>query len=278
MRKSVTRLVREHPVLAFAFLACLFGWSIFMAAFLGFASNPVNLPIGPVLAALVVASCQGSAERRAWGCRLRSWRGAPKWYLLAVLAPALLHLINVLINQVLGAPLPTGAQLAHWPEVPVTFVVMLVLVGIGEEGGWIAFAAPLVLRSHGILGAWVVLSAMRVVWHLPMMLSGDLSWVIGIVGNTAFTMVALQVFILSGGRWSLVAVWHASVNAFGGAFFFTMVSGQDEANLDLLLAGGYAVLAAAMYFAGGRRRRRTDIQDALATPGEKSAELASFSR
>ncbi len=276
MRKSVARLVREHPVLAFVLLACLFGWSIFIAAILGLASSPVNMPLGPVLAALVVVSCQGSTERRAWGRRLRSWRGAPRWYLLAVLAPALMHVLNVLINHVLGAPLPTGAQLAHWPDVPATFVVMLVLVGIGEEAGWIAFAAPLVLRSHGILGAWVVLSAMRIVWHLPMMLSGDLSWVTGVVGNAAFTMVAIQVFTLSGGRWSLVAVWHATLNAFGGSFFFAMVSGQDEANLDLLLVGGYAVLAAAMYLNG--RRRRTDIQVASATPRlqEESEDLAAW--
>jgi len=98
---------------------------------------------------------------------------------------------------------PTGAQLAHWPEVPVPFVIMLALVGIGEEAGWTAFAAPQMLRNHGILGGWVVLSAMRIVWHLPMMLSGDLSWVTGVVGNAAFTMLAIQVFTLSGGagRW-----------------------------------------------------------------------------
>ena len=37
---------------------------------------------------------------------------------------------------------------------PVTFVTMLVFVGIGEETGWMAFAAPILLRRHGLLVAW----------------------------------------------------------------------------------------------------------------------------
>ena len=45
-------------------------------------------------------------------------------------------------------PWPSSAT---GPTLPATFVVMLVMVGIGEEAGWTAFAAPLLLRRHGIL-------------------------------------------------------------------------------------------------------------------------------
>lgn len=266
---AFTRIVREHPIGSFAVLACIFGWGIFIAAALGLGSHPDNMPLGPLFAALVVTSCQGRGELRTWGRRLRSWRAAPKWYLLAVLVPALLHVINVLVNHGLGAPLPTTAQLAQWPDIPLAFVAMLVLVGIGEEAGWMAFAAPILLRRKGMLGAWVALSAMRVVWHLPLMLNGELPWVVGIVVNAAFTMVALQVLTASGGRWSLVAVWHATVNAFGGAFFFTMVSGDDKASLFLLLAGGYALVAAAIYFAGGQHRT---LRGAQGTPPATSGD------
>ena len=158
------------------------------------------------------------------------------------------------MNHWLGAPLPTWAQLSHWPEIPVAFVVMLVMVGIGEEAGWTAFAAPLLLRRHGILGAWLVLSAVRILWHLPLMLNGEMPWVMGIVGNAAFQMIVLQLYVASGGRWSLAAVWHATLNAFGGAFFFTMVSGADRERLGLLLAGAYAILAVvSVVLARGRR-------------------------
>ena len=85
-----------------------------------------------------------------------------------------------------------------------------------------------------------------------MMLAGDLTWTLGVFGNAAFTMVMLQLMLASHGRWSLVAVWHAMLNATGGLFFFAMVVGDDRARLGLLLSSGYAVLAVVVHFAGGR--------------------------
>ncbi len=240
---SPTRLVRTYPISSFAALACLFGWGIYIAAALGFGSDPDNMPLGPALAALVVASCQGREQLKAWGRRLRQWRVAPKWYALAILVPITIHVVDVLVNHLFGAALPTLAQLSHWPEIPVTFAAMLLLVGIGEEAGWTAFAAPILLRRHGILGAWLVLSVVRIAWHLPLMLNGEMPWVVGIVGNAAFEMIVLQLFVATGGRWCLAAVWHATLNAFGGAFFFTMVTGADQDRLGLLLSGAYALVA-----------------------------------
>ena len=86
---------------------------------------------------------------------------------LAVLAPILVHVSIVMINHGLGAPLPTTEQLSRWPEIPVTFLVMLVLVGLGEEAGWTAFAAPVLLERHGLIGAWAILSAMRILAPAP---------------------------------------------------------------------------------------------------------------
>jgi membrane protease YdiL (CAAX protease family) len=237
------RIIRSHPVTSFAVLACLFGWSIFIAAALGLGSNPDNLPLGPLLAALVVTGCQGRESLGAWARRLRSWSAAPRWYVIAVLTPFVVHVVDVVVNHVLGAPMPTAVQLARWPDVPVAFVVMLVMVGIGEEAGWTAFAAPLLLQRSGLWSAWAVLSAVRILWHLPLMLTGEMPWLMGIVGNAAFQMLLLLMFTANGGRWAPAAVWHATLNAFGGGFLFAMVTGADRVRLGLLLAAAYAVLA-----------------------------------
>jgi membrane protease YdiL (CAAX protease family) len=252
------RLVREHPMLSFAVLACLFGWSNYIAAAFGVGSDPGNQPVGPVVAALVVVACQGRGSLSGWWRQLRGWRASPGWYALAFLVPLAVHVINVLINHALGAPLPTMAQLGHWPDLLPTFVVMLVLVGIGEEGGWTAFAAPLLLRRHGLFGAWAILSGLRILWHLPLMVSGEMSWVMGFVGNAAFQLILLQIFSASGGRWSLAAVWHTTLNTFGGSFFFTMVSGADNTRLGLLLSGAYALLATVVLI---RRRGETSAEE-----------------
>ncbi len=248
-------IARKYPLVSFFLLACLFGWSFYIVDFLTGGSGAENLPLGPIIATLIVVSCQGRAELRSWGRSLRDWRAAPRWYLLALLAPIALTVLIVLVNNAFGAPLPTSDQLADWPQVPVTFLTMLVAVGIGEEAGWMAFAAPILLRRHSLLFAWVLASAMRVLWHLPLMFGGDLSWVLGTVGNAGFTMVALLLVRVTDGRWTLVAVWHASLNAASGMFVFKMVTGADNDRLGYLMAGAYAVVATAAYLAWMRNNK-----------------------
>ena len=249
----VTRIVRDHPFASFTFLACLFGWGVYVAAAFGLGTNPSNLPLGPLLAALVVASVQGRESLRAWGRRLRSWGASPKWYAIAVLVPLSIHVVDTLVNRLFGAALPTLADLGALTGLPATFVLYLVMVGFGEEAGWTAFAAPLLLRRHGIYVAWAMLAALRIAWHLPLMINGEMPWVVGIVGNAAFQMIVLQMFVASGGYWSPAAVWHATLNTFGGSFFFAMVTGADLSRLFLLLSAAYAVLAVVAVLLGRRR-------------------------
>ena len=257
------QLVRRHPISAFAVLACLFGWMPYLVTALGIGSNPENFPLGPVIAALLVTSCQGREALFAWGRSLRRWAASPWLYALAFGAPALLQVAIVLVNHSLGAPLPTSAQLGDWPEVPVTFLAMLVFVGLGEEAGWTAFAAPVLLRRFGLLGAFGVLAPLRILWHLPLMLTGDMPLVVGILGNAGFQLVVLLLLRHRRGSWTLAAVWHAVLNAFGNAFFFSMVSGADRDRLNLLLGLEYAVVGltalAACSLVARRRDERLDV-------------------
>ena len=243
---AVRQLVRTHPMITFATLACLFGWGIYIFAAAGIGSNPDNMPLGPLMAAFVVSACQGRDELRRWGRSLRSWRISPKWYAIVLLAPIVIHVTIVLINHAFGAPLPTSAQLAGWTDIPGSFVIMLIMVGIGEEAGWTAFAAPLLLRKHNVLVAWVILASVRILWHLPLMLSGEMDWLMGILGNAGFQLVVLLMFRATKGAWFLAAMWHACLNAFGGLFFFDMVTGADNTRLGLLLGIAYMLLAAVL--------------------------------
>lgn len=237
--------IRRYPVTAFVVLACLFGWVPYLVAALGVGGDAGNLPLGPLAAAACVTAAQGRDSLRKWGSRLTAWRTKPGWYAVAVLAPIAVHAAIVLANHGFGAPLPTSQQLSGWTDLPLTFVVILAMVGIGEEAGWTAFAAPLLLRRHGVLGAWAVLASIRIFWHLPLMLTGDMPWLMGLLGNAGFQLVLLWL-LRSGGSWTLAAVWHATLNTFGGSFLFTMVSGADKERLGLLLGVAYALLALAV--------------------------------
>lgn len=255
---SLVQLVRRYPLSAFAALACLFGWMAYGLAALGIGSNPENMPLGPSMAVLVVTSCQGRAALFAWGRTLRRWAASPWLYVVAVGAPIAMDLLIVLANHMFGAPLPTAAQLSDWPVVPVTFLAMLVLVGLGEEAGWTAFAAPVLLRRHGLWGAFAVLAPLRIFWHLPLMITGDLPVVIGVLGNAGFQLIVLQMMRHRGGSWTHAAVWHATLNAFGSAFFFTMVTGADKDRLGVMLGLIYAFVALLTLVPALIRRSRHD--------------------
>jgi CAAX protease family protein len=242
---SLAHIVRRYPIAAFAVLACAFGWIPYLFQAFGIGKDLENLPLGPVLAALVVTSVQGRAALRSWGRRLRRWTASPWLYLVAFSSPVLAHIAVVLANSLLGAPLPTAAQLGDWPQVPVNIVLFVILVGLGEEGGWTAFAAPVLMRRHGLLGAWAVLASMRILWHLPIVLTGNMPVIVDVVGNAGFQLIVLQLMRVSKGAWSLAAIWHATLNAFGGAFFFTMVTGADLDRLNVLFALLYGLLGLA---------------------------------
>jgi hypothetical protein len=268
----LAHLIRRYPISSFMVLACVFGWLPYVLEALGIGANAENLPLGPVAATLIVTSVQGREALRSWAGRLRRWAASPWLYAVAFASPILLNVVIVATNHLFGAPLPTSSQLGHWPEIFVNLLVMIVMVGLGEESGWTAFAAPVVMRRHGLLGAWAVLAAMRVFWHLPMLLSGDMQWVIWIFGNAGFQLIVLQLMRKSGGAWSLAAVWHATLNATGGAFVFTMVTGADNERLSTLLGVGYALIALGTLVVTGTRRGETSDSPASPEPQHEGAE------
>ena len=203
-------------------------------------TTPGGMPLGPIIGAAIVAACLGRAEFKQWGRRLIAVRAGVGWYALALLAPLAIITGAALINYALGAARPTPSQLAIWTELPGTFIFFLIFVGIGEEAGWTAFAAPLLLQRRTLGQAWLILSAIRVLWHVPLMLSGDLPWVLGIGGNIAFQFLVLRLFQRTD-RWFLAAIWHAALNTAGGKFFFQLVQGKDAARLAVLMVVGYGL-------------------------------------
>jgi hypothetical protein len=249
----MTRLIRSHPLPAFVVLACLVGWLPYLLAAAGVGSEPENFPLGPVVAAAIVTACCGRDILAAWGRRVRDVRVPLVWLAVALLLPVAMHGLQVLINHGLGAPLPTSAQLAGWTSVPGGFVMMLILVGVGEEAGWTAFATPLLLQKYSFRTTFAVMAAIRIGWHLPMMLTGDLDWVLGTLGNAGFQLVLLCLYRLSGDRWFTAAVAHASLNALGGPFLFQMVTGADRARLAVIMAVAYTLLGLVLAAVVARR-------------------------
>jgi hypothetical protein len=263
-----TRLIRSHPLPAFVLLACLIGWLPYLLAAVGVGSNPENLPLGPLAAAAIVTACRGREAPTTWWRRVRSVRLPLVWLAVALLLPAAMHAVQVLINHGFGAPLPTSAQLADWTSVPGLFVVFLILVGVGEEAGWTAFATPLLLQKYSFGSTFAIMAAVRIGWHLPLMLTGNLPWLLGTLGNAGFQLVLLCLYRLSNDRWSTAALAHASLNALGGPFLFQMVTGADRARLAVIMAVAYAMLGLALAALLARRTGALGTSPSRPTPSD----------
>lgn len=232
----------RYPLIWYTILACLIGWAFTIAHALGAGNDAGQFPLGPIIAALVVSLALGRQGMRRWWSALTSFRTAPGWYLLATVGPVVMIVLLVLANAAFGAPLPTRTDLARALTLGPALVGILIGIGVGEEAGWTAFAAPRLLERGSFLAAWLVLASIRTFWHLPLMLDGNLSVMIGVGGNFAFQFVMLWLYRRTG-AWFLAAIWHTVHNVASGQFFFRLVDGVDRERLGTLLVVGYGLLA-----------------------------------
>ncbi len=152
---------------AFFALACAITWVCAAPAALAFARSEVPPPLaiagaglsafGPLLAALIVAGRQ--KELRAV---FERWRTHPGWIVLALFAPAAVHLVATALFAALGGH---PKQWFHPPRAPEQFAA-LVVFPLGEEFGWRGFAHERAASRHGLVKGALLVGAMWGLWHL----------------------------------------------------------------------------------------------------------------
>ncbi len=247
-------------LVAFFILACAFGWVLYPILDAGSAAN---IPIAPLLAALVVIPLtRGRAGLREWAARCVRWRAPLRWNVLAIGFSLVALPLAAYATVQLGAPAPGAEALREWTLIPLTFVVMFVLVGIGEEWGWTGFALPELMR----LGPWTrqvgILAVARTVWHLPLLLTGQLPWSVFVLILGAQYLWATA-YRRAGGVVMIVAVWHASLNSVGGEFLTPMFTGPDAMTFAALWVLAYvALIAVVLYLDRAALRRGAMVAEA----------------
>jgi membrane protease YdiL (CAAX protease family) len=116
---------------------------------------------GPGLAAIAVTAWDsGSAGVRELLRQFRRWRVGPIWYVAALLGPAMLGLIALVLSALTGGPTPT-----HWFALPRARLLGLAVGPWGEELGWRGYAQPQLQQAAGTFWASVVVGTIWSVWH-----------------------------------------------------------------------------------------------------------------
>jgi membrane protease YdiL (CAAX protease family) len=189
---------------------------------------------GPMLASILITAAffGGSGLRELWG-RIMRWRVGWVWVAIALLSPAALFAVGVVVTVLLGQPAPDLALLGHVNYMPPlgllgAWLFWFVTYGMGEEIGWRGFALPRL--QHGRSAAWatLVLGLIWALWHLPAFFYLDTYQAMGlwmypflaftiVCGNVVYTWI----YNSSGGSVLMAIVFHASFN-----FFSASAAGQ----------------------------------------------------
>jgi membrane protease YdiL (CAAX protease family) len=181
---------------------------------------------------------------------------SPKYYLAALVVPALFVTAVVLIVQALGLNEFRWSE-ANWFVYLMLLVIALpvTLFTFGEEYGWRGYLLPRLLPL-GEIRASVLLGVIWGVWHLPLLLAGLnypgvnvwLAIIIFTFVTVALSFTYTWFYVASSGSVLVAAVYHASTNQFSDTFWVPpLLSGANPLAPSLVGAVLIMALVVAVY-------------------------------
>ena len=204
----------------------------------------LSIPIA-ILPAFVFSSAYSRVTSlREYLATLVHPRGNLIWYLVALLAFPVIHILGLAITQQLtGEPRLSSVQLG--PEILLATLLTFASVffysgGINEEGGWRGFAQRRLQANYNPLLANLILFVYLVVFHIPNDLiqyqdGGYLQY--RIILYPFITILFGWVYIRTRGSILVPAIFHASMNSVETAFPVT-----NAASVLLVLFAIFAIL------------------------------------
>ena len=268
--------VRRHPLITFFVLAYALSWWPWILYALDLSPQPIA-GFGPFLAAIVVlAITRSKTGVVALLRRMVRWRVAPVWYAVALLLPVAITVISAMLNVLLGAQGASSADLGGWPSLIPTFFILLLVPGLGgawEEPGWRGYALPRLQTGRSALVASLMLGVLWALWHLPLMVVGEVNWS-DLVLVIAVSVVFAWVFNNASGSVLIVMLMHAMNNTISGNFFGPMFSGADSVRQSWLLAALWCAVAIVLIVVAGpghlsrkhKKQEERDAEPGVATP------------
>lgn len=229
---SLRAVCRRHPFTSYCLLAFGFSWTYWFwllgqGLHVEPGSTASHLPglAGPLLAGLLVSAASGG--RAAVMALLRRCLLLPRPWgraLLLALSPLLLGGLLFLALAALGRALPALQDFASYPgapadlSLPALALLVLLLNGVGEEGGWRGFALPALARRHSRLRAALGVAAVWMLWHAPLfVLNRSMAAMLGpaLLGwalSLAAGAIVLAWLYFETESVLVVALWHTGFN------------------------------------------------------------------
>ncbi len=244
---------KRYPLVTFFSLAYALSWlpSLFEAHSI--------LPLGPLFAALVMLALIGGRSGVVDLLRrIVQWRVGLRWYALALLMPVALTSTAVGLNLLLGAQMLSTDRIPSLSDLPMTFVFILLFIGLGEEPAWRGFALPRLMVGRTALAASLLLGVLHALWHLPLF-GFEFDWHNGFpwfLGVLSAAVVTAWMTIHTRGSLLLPILLHTSVNVVARYLFNPLFSGADLIQLFWLWGGLWCIVALVVVVSTGSELRR----------------------
>ena len=204
----------------------------------------------PALAAALLLR-RGEGGIRCWlRCAVRMPRGRRVWWWLPALGlmPLILLIGYLLVGWAAVAVAPPPIP---WSTLP-KLVAIFVLVGVGEELGWIGFATERLRARHSVLVIGLVLGTASALWHVvPFEQTGhDGVWIVWqCLFSVAFRLVLVQLYEAAGRSLAVPVLAHAgydvvwAMSPVGGSSYNPAVAAVLTAVAAAVIAGRIPVVA-----------------------------------
>lgn len=228
VKSSIPALLKQHSLIVFLALTILISWIPWYTGGAGL------LVFGPSLAGvIVIAIVYGKEGLRDLTQRALRWRVGIVWWAIALFLPALLTLVSIGINVLLGGKIPGFTFFRQeWYLAPVFFLLTIVGGPLGEEFGWRGFALPKLQGRWSPLITSLIIGTVWGLWHLPQfLLPGSLHAVIGmsllpvyVLGEIVLSIMMTWIYNKTGGSLLLAGFLFHNADNFWGATLATDVT------------------------------------------------------
>ena len=263
--KNLKRLIQQHPLFFYYFLAYAISWIVFIPYLLaerGIMPGNYNLffytlhTFGPALAAVIMtAIIAGKAGLDELRQRIRQWRAPWQWYLFILLGIPALVLLGIILQPgaLAGFHDLTPLLLVGYP-----FYFVATFFGggpLGEEVGWRGFALPRMQKQYGPLWGTLLLGILWSCWHLSDFLTASkgggqgTGWATFLINFPVFTLSVVSLTIMmtwiynhTGGSIFTAILAHTSVNILE-VLLIPRYLNLDEISLHRALLIGFGVVA-----------------------------------
>jgi uncharacterized protein len=208
---------------------------------------PMNLPLSALMAfcPMITVFILVHKEEKIGGInRLLKRIFDPKrikrkiWYVPIFLIMPLFMLLTYGVMRLIGRPLPEP-EIALW-SIPILFVVFL-LPAIGEEIGWMGYAAEPMLSRWSALKTSLILGAIWGIWHIiPYVQMGkSFNWILWQCITSIFLRVIIVWLYNNNGKSVLAAIlFHTMINVSNTLF------PNNSSHYDPSVTGPIAAIAA----------------------------------